>query len=278
MMARSSRLGFTLAELLVYIVVAGLIMSGAYRLMITQSRAFTKQREVLDVRETARSAVQLLAWDLRHAGMGGGPLAVLNANSVTLRSAQGSGIVCGKHPLLPRFALWKTSGTLQATADDSALVYSIARGQWRQMKITQVGTPAAMGIPACALPGAPVPDVVVQIAVVSPLDTASIIVGAPFRAYRRTEYAEFAANGRWWLGRRVGGAAGYEQLTGPLLAPAAGGLAFIYRDTLGAVTANPAAVRSVAITLRAQSFKRARFSGTAANQVDSLTTVVALRR
>jgi prepilin-type N-terminal cleavage/methylation domain-containing protein len=278
MIMRSSRRGFTLAELLVYIVIAGLIMSGAYRLMITQSRVFSKQREVLDVRETARSATQLLAWDLRHAGMGGGAPALMGANSITLRSIQGFGIVCAKHPVLPRVALWRTGGNIQATADDSAFIYSIGRDQWRRVKITQVGTPAAMGIPACAWPGGPVPDLVVQIAVVSSADTARIRVGAPFRAYRRTEYAEYAANGRWWLGRRVGGAVGYEQLTGPLLAPAAGGLAFTYYDTLGVVTANPAAVRSVAITLRAQSFKQARFAGAPANQVDSLTTLVALRR
>ncbi|HKA59628.1 MAG TPA: prepilin-type N-terminal cleavage/methylation domain-containing protein [Gemmatimonadales bacterium] len=268
--------GFTLVELLVYVVIAGFIMTSAYRLMITQGRAFGKQREVLDVRETNRSASASLAWDLRHAAMGRSQVAVMNAGKLTLRSIQGYGVVCAKHPLLPRIALWKTGGTIAATVDDTALIYGIGRDQWRRVKITQVGTPGAMGIPACALPGAPAPDVVVQIAVVSKMDTAAILVGAPFRNFRRIEYTEFSTAGRWWLGRRVGSAVGYEQLTGPLLPPPLG-LAFTYHDTLGAVTANPAALSSVGITLRAQSFKRARLAGAPAFVGDSLTTRVALR-
>ena len=269
--------GFTLVELLIYIVIAGVIMTSTYRLMITQGRAFTKQREVLDVRETNRSASALLAWDLRHAAMGRSQVVVMNAGKLALRSIQGYGIVCAKHPLLPRIALWKTGGSIAATVNDTALIYSIGRDQWRRVKITQVGNPGAMGIPACALPGAPAPDVVVQIAVGTKLDTASIIVGAPFRNFHRIEYTEFSADGRWWLGRRVGSAVGYEQLTGPLLPPPQG-LAFAYHDTLGAVTANPAALGSIGFTLRAQSFKRARMAGSPAYVGDSLTTRVALRR
>jgi Tfp pilus assembly protein PilW len=271
--------GFTLAELLVYIVIAGIVMASSYRLMIMQSRAFSKQREVLDVRDTERSAISALAWDLRHSEMGGGQLAVMNPGSITLRSIQGFGIVCAKHPLLPRVALWKTGGAFAATADDSAMIYSVGRDQWRIVRINQVGTPAAMGVPNCALPGAPVPDVVVQITVLSKLDTSRIIVGAPLRSYRRMEYTEIASTGRWWLGRRIAGATGFEVMTGPLLAPASGGLTFTYYDTLGAVTANSAAVRSVGVTLRAQSFKRSRFfGGTLVFQGDSLTTRIALRR
>ena len=109
-------------------------------------------------------------------------------------------------------------------------------------------------------------------------DTSYIKVGAPFRNFRRVEYAEFQQNSRWWLGRKVGAAASYEKLTGPLLAPASNGLAFAYYDTLGAVTINPAAVGSVAFTLRTESYKNATVGTSFVYQHDSVTTQVAVRR
>ena len=62
------------------------------------------------------------------------------------------------------------------------------------------------------------------------------------------------------------------------MAPASNGVAFVYYDTLGVVTANPAAVGSIAITLRTESFKQTYVGTTYAYQRDSLTTKVALRR
>lgn len=104
-----------------------------------------------------------------------------------------------------------------------------------------------------------------------------IEVGAPFRAFRRVEYGLYqdAGDGRWWLGRKVGAAASYEKLTGPLLAPASGGLEFTYRDAAGNVTADPTQVAVIDFVLRAESY---RVSGNARDfQQDTLATRVALR-
>jgi hypothetical protein len=188
------------------------------------------------------------------------------------------GTICAKHATLARYGLWKTGGNIFATADDSAMIYQVGRDKWQALKITAVGTPAAMGVPACAWPGARPPDVVVEFAVGTRSDTSYIKVGAPFRNFRRVQYAEYQLNGRWWLGRKVGASATYEQLTGPLVPPASNGLAFAYYDTLGTVTANPAAVGNIAITLRTESFKQTYVGTTYAYQRDSLTTKVALRR
>ncbi len=278
---RHNAAGFTLAELLVYMVISGMVLASIYQLMITQGRTYGKQRELMDVRETARSGGGLLAWELRHAASGGSRLAAMGATSIALRSVQGLGIVCAKHPTLPRYALWRTGGggTIQATADDSALIYMVGLDKWRAVKINQVGTPAAMGVTACAWPGARPPDLVVQVTVTTKQDTSSIQVGAALRTFRRVEYAEYQARGRWWLGRRAGTATTYEQLTGPLLAPGAGGLTFAYYDTLGAVTATPAAVGAVGFMLRTESFKQVRLGpGQLQFQRDSFTTKVALRR
>ena len=272
--ARRDARGFGMPELLVSVVMGGIVLASVYKLMISQGRAYGKERELMDVRETARSAASLLAWELRGAATGGSQVATMTADSVTLRAVQGFGIVCARHATLPRYALWRSGGTLAATADDSALVY-MGSSQWRRQKVSQVGTPSALGVTACAWPGARAPDLVVEVTG----DTSAIVVGAPFRAFRTVRYAEYQTGGRWWLGRKVGAAATYDQLTGPLLAPASGGLKFAYYDTLGAVTANEAALGAVGFTLRAQSLKQLHLGpGPLQYQVDSLTTRVALRR
>jgi prepilin-type N-terminal cleavage/methylation domain-containing protein len=275
---RRRRRGFTMIELLVSLVTGLVVLTGIYQLMIAQSRGFGKQREVIDTRETARGATELLSWDLRHAAIGSMPFAVVGANTVTLRSPMGLGIVCGKHATLARYGLWKTAGSIQATVDDTALVYQVATGTWKGLRITSVGTPAAMGVLTCAWPGARVPDMVVEVAVASVADTNRITTGAPFRSYRRVEYSEYTSNSRWWLGRKVGAAATYEQLTGPLLSPSLNGLQFAYYDAAGAVTANPANVAAVALTLRTESFKKTWLKTDWDYQRDSLKTRIAVRK
>jgi prepilin-type N-terminal cleavage/methylation domain-containing protein len=278
MHVRLRRRGFTMIEVIVALVVGMIVLSSVVQLLIVQGRGYRKQREQVDIRETAREATSLLSWDLRHSGVAGSPFVVMGANSVTIRSPRGLGTICGKHALLARYGLWKTAGNILATADDTALVYQIGRGQWNKLKITAVGTPVAMGVAACAWPGARPPDLVVEFAVNTTTDTSYIKVGAPFRNFRRVEYSEFQQNSRWWLGRKVGAAASYELLTGPLLAPASNGLAFTYYDTLGAVTANPAAVGSVQYTLRTESYKNTTVGSSYTYQHDSVTTKVAVRR
>jgi len=275
---RSARRGFTIIEMLVGMVVGMILMAGVVQLISVQGRGYRKQREVIDIRETTREAVALLSWDLRQSRMGNGPLASVGANSISLRSPRGMGTICAKHPTLARYGLWKSGGIIAATVDDSALVYQFARDKWQQVRITAVGTPAAMGVTACAWPGARPPDVVVEFAVASKADTAFIKVGSPFRNFRRVQYAEFQQNSRWWLGRKFGAAPSYELLTGPLIAPASGGLAFAYYDSLGAVTADPTAVRLVAFTLRTESYKQTYIGNGFNFQRDSLTTKVVLRR
>jgi prepilin-type N-terminal cleavage/methylation domain-containing protein len=272
------RRGFTIIELLVGLVVGSIVLTSVVQMLIMQGRGYGKQREIIDVRETAREATALLVWDLRQSGVGDSPLAAISATSIALRSPRGVGTICAKHPLLARYGLWKSGGNILATIDDSALVYQLGRDQWTTLKITAVGTPADMGVPACAWPGARPPDVVVEFAVAAKTDTSYLKVGAPFRSFRRVEYKEYQLNNRWWLGRKVGAATSYERLTGPLAAPASNGLTFAYYDSLGAVTANPAAVASVAFTLQTESYKKTRAGSTWGYQRDSLTMKVGLRR
>ncbi len=141
------------------------------------------------------------------------------------------------------------------------------------MKIQQVATAGTLGVGNCDT-GTPAPDIAVEVAVANvPGDTLGVVVGALFQSFRRVEYGLYPADGRWWLGRKVGAAASYEKLTGPLAA--SGGLVFTYRDAAGNVTADPTQVAVIDFVLRAESN---RVSGSAQQLVqDTLATRVALR-
>ena len=275
-----SQAGFTLAELLVYLMLSGIVMACVYQLLMGQSRAYGRQRELMDVHETLRTAAALLAWEIRQASATNGDLYSIGDHSITLRSTQGSGFICVGHPTQPRFGLWLTNGDFQATVDDSVLVFAaggpgMADDVWKALKVTSAGPAAAMGLAACDWVGAGVPDVAVQIRVTSPSDTADIALGAPLRTFRRIEYGLFAADGRWWLGRRVG-AGSWEKLTGPLLPVWLDGLVFSYKDAAGNPTANLAQVAVVDFVIRAQSY-RAPGGGGSQFFTDTLATRVALR-
>ncbi len=104
-------------------------------------------------------------------------------------------------------------------------------------------------------------------------------VGAPFRAFRRVQYGSYQEDGRWWLGRKVGSAASYQRMMGPLLAPTDSGLVFTYYSAGGDKTTNPFLVRYVDIVIRGESLGKVRRAGgqAPAPQEDALTFRVSLR-
>ena len=272
---RRTQYGFTLVEMMISILVAGIVMAAVYQLLIGQSRSYGKQRELMDVHETLRSAAALLAWEMRQASAADGDLYAIGANSITLRSSRGGGTVCVIHPTEPIFGLRGAGfGEVNDWGDDSLLVY-VGSANWNVAPIDWVDQPGAMGVGNCELDGG-VPDLALELGVNSS-DAALIQIGAPVRAFRRVEYGLYqdAGDGRWWLGRKVGAAASYEKLTGPLLAPASGGLVLTYRDAAGNVTADPTQVAVIHFVIRAESY---RVSGNALEfQQDTLATMVALR-
>jgi len=283
---RRSEAGLTIAEVLVYLVVALILMSGVYALIINQGRAYQSQLEVTDVRNSVRGAASLLTWELRQASASSGDLYFVTTDSFAVRSIQANGILCSEHPTLTRYGLSVTAGEFNATANDSALVFA-ARGAgvtddiWRTVKITNIYRPASLGgvlncfwgdatagrgrgettVPpngVASTTGTTVPDLGVEVTgtpVGGYMD--SVYVGAPFLAFRRIQYGIYQEGGRWWLGRKVGGTLTYEKLTGPLRGPVDGGLVFVYRDAAGAVTANKLLVAEVEIIIRGESWGQA---------------------
>ncbi len=148
-----------------------------------------------------------------------------------------------------------------------------------QSGIDRIYTPAAGGVPDCAWTTVSAnPDLVVEVDTTTAW-LSGVQVGAPFREFRTVQYGSYDEGGRWWLGRKVGAAAGWEKLTGPLSPPSDSGLVFVYYDVSGNVTADLTQVKMVDIILRGESFGKAPQAGNLGPQVqeDSLTLRVSLR-
>jgi hypothetical protein len=116
---------------------------------------------------------------------------------------------------------------------------------------------------------------------------ANVVPGAPIRFYRRARYKLFQpnANGPWYLGYTdcPGGTCGsLEPVAGPYLAysatPANTGLRFVYRDSLGNVTATATQVARIDIIAKAQTDNPVRMPGRPEGYFsDSLVVTIGLR-
>ena len=276
--------GFTFVELSVYIVLSSVIMGAVVQFMITQSQGYTQAIEIMDARETVRSAAALLTWEFRGLSAAGGDLYTIKSDTVALRSTLATGVVCGERdPLEPKFGPADTFplygitgrvGQIFTTADDSAMVYLPGPEQWVELDlIDQFDQPVSNkdDVKFCAWGNgsAYLTDLVIEMAG----DTSGIQVGTPWAAFRRVEFGIYEDAGLWWLGRKVGNAGSYEKLTGPLLSPTDGGFVLSYLDDAGNTTTDPTQVAQVQIEIRSESSGRDR--GTARR--DSIQVTVWLR-
>jgi hypothetical protein len=279
-MTTRSRTAFTISELLIALSISGLILTGVYRMMVTQGRGYAQQNASTDVGQTLEGAGALLSWEVRHAEMASDILASVNTDTLSVRSVQGVGVICKIDYTTGKYGIWKNGGDIEATTDDSAMVSLLGNSSWRALKISQQGTAAGMGMSQCSwTTNVRAPDLVVKFDVAGGSDTTKIIVGSVLRAFRRTKYAEVQESSRWWLERQVGSGS-WGKITGPLLSPTLGGFKLAFYDTTGATVASAALVREIGITLRSQSYKQ--YVGPLRNspqyRADSLTTRVYMRR
>ena len=273
-----SEAGWTLVELMIYMVLASVVMGAIYSVMITQTRAYADQRQMTDARETVSGAGGLLTSELRQLSASDGDLYFIAPESLAIRSVTGVAIVCRIDQVARRFALWNLVGELVDPKgnSDSALIFSAGgAGQgddmWEREEIKNFFK--ANGVMStCEWTVAQTPDTVVQLDKPMP----GVFVGAPFRSFRSIQYGMFLDDGDWWLGRKRPGVDPYEKLTGPLRSPGAGGLAFTYYDANGAVTAVATDVRIIEIIIRSQSRGMSRQVSGLTERTDSLRTKVFL--
>lgn len=243
--------GFTLAEISVYMVVASFVFIAVYGLFISQTRQFRGHAATLEVRETLRGGVELLATELRSAGASRGDLQVIAPQLLKVRSVYAAGDVCVVNAPKDKYGIWAPQGTFEKSNDgDSALVYVDATG-WTAVQLDSIwDDPVPAGVPDCDWPSTPRPGLAVE---VTPIGAGNGETGSLLQLFRSVEYGLHSAGGRWWLGRKRWDETDYTLLAGPLRAPSDSGLQFRYFDAAGAETAVPSEVVRVEIQLRGES-------------------------
>jgi hypothetical protein len=280
--------GFSAVELLIALTLGIILVGGVYGVLFSQWRLFSLHRATTDARQSLRTATALLSWELAAASPAVGDIHAIGPNSLTFRSLQGSGVVCSRVKVGSRmhYGLQQSWGYFEGTADDSALAYRPKRARWSAVNVAKAwnkaqswaDAPSGGGTPVCfwgdSTAAMPRPQASLQLqASDEVLD--EIVVGAPVRVFRRTQYELFQQDGYWWLGRRIGNSKAHQIVTGPLLSPEAGGFVLKYYDSGGAVTADPARVARVDIALRATSLGAAGY--VQRTRQDSLHTTVFIR-
>ena len=90
--------GFTLVEVLIYLTVGGLVVAALLSVTIFHQRDASRQREMVANRGNLRDALAMLTSELRVASASEGDLYSIHRDSFTIRSVQGSGVVCGIVP------------------------------------------------------------------------------------------------------------------------------------------------------------------------------------
>ncbi len=234
--------GFTLAEMLVFLVLATLVAAGLYQVILFQQRAYRRERATVARHDALRLASSVLAANLMEASGRGGDLAALGDNSLAVRSPVGFGIVCDVDSTNNVLGLFDVMGRMSATLGDSLLVYH--PGGWLVRGLVQLNPSG----PALGCPYKSGPAMQLSVGVDGSLN--GVPVGAPVRAFHRYAYRLDQDGGSWWLARDDGGGDA-DLLAGPFSGDGSG-LAFAYFDSTGAVTSDSSQVARVDLALVAE--------------------------
>ena len=105
----TGRGGFSLVEMIVVLVLAGIVSTAAITMFSTQNRLNATMTALGESQENARSAVQLAAGELRSAS--GGAVATARADRVVLRMPIVIGVICGVQNSTTAWTMPSSSGS-----------------------------------------------------------------------------------------------------------------------------------------------------------------------
>lgn len=137
----SGRRGYTLAELLVAMVILGIIGAALTRLFLSQSRFYDQQTQLRRARFVSRTAVNAALSDLRMVEATGGVVSA-TATQVTVRVPYAIGIVCLNTAAQTTLSLWPVDSTVYATAGFSGYAWRDSLGV---MTYLETGTSLVAG-------------------------------------------------------------------------------------------------------------------------------------
>lgn len=292
------RSGFTLAEMIVALVLLALLVTLLLQTLTAHQKVFRSFRERTLLSEQLRDAELTLAGDVRGAAVTADTMRLLADSALEFFTTIGSAVVCTSAaqevtlvPAALSNGLMLTSLPIPPDTGDLFAAYtrpdSISRNRrWVRLRIAAVTTSSASsGCP----PGTGFTNIsdaqspVYRITVIGA--TGDIGAGAPARILRRARYSLYrSSEGNWYLGYKrcnavATGCSTIQPVSGPYLPYAAatgGGVRFRYLDLYGAPvpSTRPLDVAAVEITVRGEVDASGRITG---RHMDSTIILVAPR-
>jgi prepilin-type N-terminal cleavage/methylation domain-containing protein len=278
-MLNQSRRGFTLAEVMISLVLTLVVAGALYSLLVNTQRITRAQAQRLDLQSNVRAGSLVVLSELRElSAVSGGTgerndILVAGSTALTYRAMRGIGFICDMpSPTAIRIARSSFTGYRDPQAGrDDALIFiedSAAAGAediWLGTQIVSVAT----GVPC---PGALGPGI--TLTVPAGASVAGLEAGTPIRIAEVMELRLYESGGRSWLGARsVSSGEAIQPLVGPLTS--GNGFRLEYLDATGTPTADRTNIKSIRIALRGTTE-----GGGAGNSIpveEELITQVALR-
>jgi prepilin-type N-terminal cleavage/methylation domain-containing protein len=247
---RPSR-GFTLVELMVALTLA-LAVGGVVHGQLLQGRRTARaQAERVAMQDNVRVAALVLSGELGALG----DLLAIAPGAVTYLADRGGGLVCGVaagSPAEIRVAASTWRGPRAPRPTDSLVVFVEGDGStgnddaWVHLGIASVASTTCPGGEAATV------FRVVPPAPIGPAIISAITTGSPVRLAEVMQLRYYESGGKSWLGMRsVSTGEAITPLAGPLADSTAAvrGLTLEYLDAAEREVSDPAAVRSVEISL-----------------------------
>lgn len=294
------RRGFTLAELMIVIVLLAIVGGTVTRVLAKQQRFFRSTSDLLDLRSQLRQASGAITADLRGVSAKGSDIVAITDSSIDFRQTFGSSVVCainsgGGQIVLPPVTLASgavlTNWMTAPVQGDSLIVLDenttneVVDDKWQGDSIKAISAAAN----TCPTGSGNLTSVSDAGSYSYALDLATnlastVKVGAPVRFFRHAHYSLYqASDANWYLGYCTPDCATtpIQAIAGPFLpynASGTGGLTFKYYDATGAATTTLANITRIEITIRGQTRSPVNIAGMQKKTVvDSVRLIVALR-
>lgn len=242
--------GFSLAELLIVVVLGAVVMGSIYQMIVMQDRTTREQYAIVETQQNTRMALSVLTSDLKEISAADGDVVAADSTDISFRALRKAGVACFKDPGNTYIDVGEMGEAF--AAGDSVLVFSdgastntSADDTWIPLQVSNVG----LGV-GCLLNN-PLNATVRRLTFAgNPLATVSS--GALVRSFVPTRY-RMVDNGEW--GQLMRTENGVETaIIDKLSSLSEGGLRLRYFDMNGAniTSANLAAAANRAQIMRMQ--------------------------
>lgn len=212
--------GFTLAELLITMVVMSILGLALARIIINNSDFVSRQDAMMEAREVARSAMNVLSPELRL--ISDGAVIAAHRGSIRARVPYAFGVICNR--VAPTYAsILPTDSVMYASATVDGVAWRTDNGYSVDNSVTIVPEPLTALCTATpdsirVLPGGRVIRISGIQSCSSPPDPDDPCPGTIFYLFQTITYRFRPSTdlpGRRALWRRTGNAASYEELVAP---------------------------------------------------------------